>query len=305
MLAAAMDQDVRPAAGEAGSAWATGAARVPGARRASLAFRLLPALSGLYWIFERTHILDLAMVRTAYRAFYFRYKRLVEDPFSGLVAARPELFSGGNVVDVGAHIGYTTSLFVRAMSAGCRLFAIEPDAANLRELRRTVRQLGAEHRVVIVEAAAGSSDGTIGLWHNPRHPGDHRCASEAFLARRPVDAITTVALRRVDTVLAEHAAGSQPVSFVKIDAQGCELAVCEGLGDLLDRSPRPAVAIEYAPSEIEEQGGTPEELLEFFRRRRYVLHLLAKDGSSGPATAPHLQAALQRRGYADILCIAE
>jgi FkbM family methyltransferase len=300
-----MDHGVRPAGGRSVPAWVSGGSPVPGARRASLAFRLLPVLSRLYWLCERTRVLDVSMFRTAYREFYFSYKKLVEDPFSGLVATRPDLFRNGNVVDVGAHIGYTTSLFLRATSPGFHVFAVEPDAANVRELRRTIGHLAAEHRVVVVEAAAGSSDGKVEFWHNPRHPGDHRVASEAFLSHRPVTAMRTVPLRRVDTILGEHGAESQRLAFVKIDAQGCELAVCEGLGDLLDRDPRPAVAIEYAPGEIEEQGRNPEDLLEFFRRRRFALHLLAKDGSAGPATADHLAAALERRGYADILCLPD
>jgi FkbM family methyltransferase len=300
-----MEEGARPAGGRAVPAWASGGSRVPGAKRTSLAFRLLPVLSRLYWLCERTRVLDLSIFRAAYREFYFSYKNLVEDPFSGLVATRPDLLRGGNVVDVGAHIGYTTSLFLRATSPGFRLFAVEPDAANLRELYRTVRRLDTGHRVVVVEAAAGSSDGTVGFWHNSRHPGDHRIASEAFLSRRRVTPMRTVPLRRVDTILAEHGAEGQRLAFVKIDAQGCELAVCKGFGRLLDLNPRAAVAIEYAPGEIEEQGDHPEELLEFFRRRRFALHLLAKDGSAGPATSGHLEAALERRGYADILCLPD
>jgi FkbM family methyltransferase len=268
-----------------------------------LAFRLLPVLSRLYWLCEKTRVLEVPMFQAAYRAFYFSYKKLVEDPFSGLVATRPDLLRDGNVVDVGAHIGYTTSLFLRETSPGFRVFAVEPDAANARELRRAVKRENAEQRVVVVEAAAGRSDGTVGFWHNSRHPGDHRVASEAFLIRRQMTAMHTVPLRRVDTILAEHGAQSQPLAFVKIDAQGCELSVCEGFGELLERNPRAAVAIEYAPGEIEEQGGDPEDLLDFFRRRRFTLHLLVKDGSAGAATAALLETALERRGYADILCL--
>ena len=283
--------------------WVEKGVALPGAKRASWAFRLLPTLSQAYRLCEKAGVLELRGFRLAYAAFYFHYKRFVEDPFHGLVATRPDLFRGGNVVDVGAHIGYTTSLFLRATSPGLRVFAIEPDAANARGLRETVRRLGAQDRVVVVEAAAGNIDGSVEFWHNARHPGDHRVASEAFRSRRGTVATRTVPVRRVDSVLAEHGADSESLAFVKIDVQGCELSVCEGLGAALDRSPRPAVAIEFAPTEIEEQGGSSEALLDFFRDRGYGLNLLTKDGRFRPLTKSLLDSTLYRRSYADLLCL--
>ena len=116
-------------------------------------------------------------------------------------------------------------------------------------------------------------------------------------------ATRTVPARRVDTILAEHRADSEPLAFVKIDVQGCEFSVCRGLTAALERSPGAAVAIEYAPVEIEEQGGDPRELLDFFRERGYTVHLLTKDGRSRLLTASVLGSALERRGYADLLCL--
>ena len=56
---------------------------------------------------------SLREIRTAIDA----YKRLVEDPFAALVRARPELFTGGEIIDVGANVGYTAQVFARALSA--------------------------------------------------------------------------------------------------------------------------------------------------------------------------------------------
>ena len=300
-----MEDRTKLAERSAAPGWVAEGVTLPGAKRASWAFRLLPALSQMYRLCERTGVLEVRAFRLAYAAFYFHYKRFVEDPFHGLVATRPDLFRGGNVVDVGAHIGYTTSLFLGATGPGSRVFAIEPDAANARGLRETARRLDAQDRVVVVEAAAGNVDGSVEFWHNPRHPGDHRVASEAFRARRGSVATRTVPFRRVDSVLAEHGAASETLAFVKIDVQGCELSVCEGLGAALDRSPRPAVAIEFAPAEIEEQGGSPDALLDFFRDRGHRLNLLTKDGRFRPLTKGLLDSTLSRRGYADLLCLPD
>lgn len=269
----------------------------------SWAFRLLPALSSAYWLCEQAHLFELGAFRRLYTAFYFHYKDLVEDPFAGLVTMRPEFFRSGHIVDVGAHIGYTTSLFLRELDAAFRIFAIEPDSANARILRETIDRLGAARRVVAVESAAGGADGTVPLWHNTRHPGDNRVAGEAFRSRRGNPPTRLVPARSVDSILAEHGADADPLAFAKIDVQGCETAVCEGLRRTLARSPRAAVAVEFSPAEIEDQGSTPEALLSFFRDRRYEINLLNKNGAFAPLTPEGLRGALQRRGYADLLCL--
>ena len=300
-----MDDWVQPAAGLDASGTDRAEEATPSAGRARWpwALRLLPAFSQVYWLCERSRLLEVRAFRRAYAAFYFHYKRYVEDPFQGLIESRPDLFRSGHIIDVGAHIGYTASLFMRAMSPGYHIFAIEPDTANVRGLRETVRRLRGEQRVVVIEAAAGNADGSVEFWHNSSHPGDNRVVSERFRARRGDLPTHAVSSRRVDSILAEHGADSVAVAFVKIDVQGCEIAVCEGLRGALDRSPRAAVAIEFAPSQIVEQGGAPEALLTFFWDRGYGLHLLTKNGDRVSLTREGLAATLDARGYADILCL--
>ena len=52
--------------------------------------------------------------RTDVSAPYLLYKRYLEDPFAALAKIRPSLFRGGDILDTGANIAYTASLFARA-----------------------------------------------------------------------------------------------------------------------------------------------------------------------------------------------
>ncbi len=269
-------------------------------------FRVLPVLSGAYSVARRTRLLDARWFRRLYARAYFSYKRRLEDPFEGLVQSRPDLFRDGHVLDVGAHIGYTASLFRRALSPGFRVYAFEPEPANLELLDETIRDRGAGGGPVLpVAAAVGDREGEVELWRNPRHPGDHRLATSAF--REWVGSrleTVTVRLWSLDGFLKAQGDGS-PVAFVKIDVQGYEPAVCRGMEALLRRCPRMAVAVEYSPRELRAQGFEAAELPEFFTSRGLQVHVLKKDGSFTEARPESLEALARGRGYLDLLMLPE
>src|SRR5260221_12572148 len=76
----------------------------------------------------------------------------------------------------------------------------------------------------------------------------------------------------VDTFVKER--NLEHVSFIKIDVQGYELAVCEGMRSTLERFPGACICIEYSPESLHELGFAPEKVLDFFGvrgNRRYVL----------------------------------
>jgi FkbM family methyltransferase len=269
----------------------------------SLAFRLLPALSSAYSLAQRSGLLDKRWFRRVYVKAYFGYKRHLEDPFEGLVRSRPDLFRGGHILDVGAHIGYTTSLFKKVVSPGFHVYAFEPDRSNLEILRETAVADDSAGVVVPVAAAVGDRDGEVDLWTNPHHPGDHRLATQAFRewAGGPVPTVA-VRLWSLDGFLSAQGDPS-PVAFVKIDVQGFEPAVCRGMEGLLRRCPRLVVAAEYAPRELESQGFDAAALPDFFRSRGYEVHVLDKDGSFEPARGSALEERCRRRGYLDLLML--
>jgi FkbM family methyltransferase len=273
-----------------------------GGQRTRWAFRLLPALSVAYSVARRSRLLETAWFRRLYVRVYFSYKRRLEDPFAALVQKRPDLFRDGHIIDVGAHIGYTAVLFQTVLTPGYRVYAFEPEPANLRILEHTIRERGAEGAILPVAAAVGDRDGTTELWRNPRHPGDHRLATAAFRERAGAP-ITTVPVRlwSLDGFLSA-AKDASPVAFVKVDAQGSEPAVCRGMEKLLARCPRAVVAVEYAPRELRAQGFAPDALVEFFRSRGYAVYSLSHDGRFEPAPAATLDGASRGRGYLDLLC---
>jgi len=261
------------------------------------------ALVSAYKTANRFGLLDSRLAEVAFQRSYFAYKYLVEDPFARLVKARPELFANGDILDVGANIGYTASLFARAVTPPYRVHAFEPEQRNFRWLEHTIERAGLGDRVVAHRAAVGAREGTIELWHNAAHHADHRIATEQL--RSAIDAQTqSVPITTIDAHVA--AAGWPPVAFVKIDVQGFEPEVLRGMRETLARNPGLHVAVELMPQMIEELGFDAEAFQRDLAAALPRMAILERDGRLLPADAGAIAAHIARSelGYVDLVVSA-
>ena len=242
---------------------------------------MIDLLLRAYALAERSGALRLPAMEWLFVRSYFAYKRLFEDVFARLVRERPQLFRGGHVVDVGANVGYTARVFARALQEPYRVYAFEPDPLNFRRLKRFAN----DDRIVPLQSAVGDRDGTIALWHNDAHPGDHRVVAgdvRSFRGRTNEVPITTI--DEFARTLAH------PIRFVKIDVQGYEPAVLRGMVETLHGDV--VVALEFAPEHIRALGFQPDEVFDLLRgfdierlgdESRGYVDLLCTHSSPGPS----------------------
>jgi FkbM family methyltransferase len=261
-----------------------------------------------YRAIERTGALENRLVQDFFQTAYFIYKRTLEDAFAGLVKNRPDLFAGGYILDVGANIGYTSTLFISRLSKGFKLFAFEPEARNFEQLKRAMRRTGRQEEVVALQAAVGSKDGTAELKINRDHHADHRIVSEdtssagreASSKSAEQQSYVSVPLRSLDSVMREYGALS-PVSFVKIDVQGYELPVFQGMEELIKANPGLTVAFEYDSLSLASMNSSGDDLLAFFKERGFKLSLLSRKGELIPYTEAALASEIAKRAYVDFI----
>ena len=258
-------------------------------------------LTAVYSLIRRAGLLERSWTRRWFVSAYFLYKRFWEDPFWELIRRRPELFANGDVLDIGANIGYTACLFARVLTPGAKVYAFEPDQTAFQLLTEVIGRKHLEEKIETLHSAVGSSDGSLEFWHNERLSTDHRVATGHFRASLPDPAqIWRVPVLCVDSFV--RARGLCNISFLKMDVQGYELAVCEGMKETLARFPDLSVCFEYAPLALRELGFEPLQVLAFFRTRGYQLHILTRSGTQWVRDDAEISRRAEAADYVDLLC---
>ena len=153
-----------------------------------------------------------------------------------------QLFAPGELAfDIGAHVGNRA----RALrAAGARVIAVEPQPLFAGFLRRT---LPAD--IVLVEAAVGPREATTRMRVSRLHPTVSSLSPDfgAEAAGMPGfghvawDAQAEVAVTTLDALIARH---GMP-GFVKIDVEGYEHEVLQGLGTAV-----PCLSVEFLPGMV-------------------------------------------------------
>lgn len=226
-------------------------------------------LLSAYSFVKRSGFLQTSLGRRLFKSAYFLYKEYIEDDLQDLLHAYPTLVDGGNVLDVGANIGYTAAVLARAAESGRSIYAFEPEPFNFRILQQTAQQPEFKAKIVPIQLAVGSGNGTIDLWINDRHHADHRIATEEFRSTHPGSKEVSVSLTSIDSFLQTRPG---QISFVKIDVQGYELAVCRGMQNTLRQNPNIAIVLEFMPSAMCDLGFEPCHLIDFFVERDFNIY---------------------------------
>jgi FkbM family methyltransferase len=237
-----------------------------------------------YSLLRRSGLLQTSAGRRLFQAAYFLYKRHIEDDLQDLTRSRPGLLKGGNVLDIGANIGYTASILARAIEPDRKVYAFEPEPFNYEILRRVAAGRSVKDRIVALQCAVGADNGTVDLWLNHRHHADHRVITPHFRSAHSGVTGTLVPMVTIDRFLNLHPG---PVSFVKIDVQGYELAVCEGMKDTLEKNGDLNVVLEFMPSAMRDLGFDPSHLVHFLLDRGFRAYCIHPKGrlSMGIPTA--------------------
>lgn len=232
----------------------------------------------LYGHAQRSGLLKSPWFQRVFQDSYFVYKRFIEDPFHQLGQKHPELFRDGNVLDIGANIGYTTFVFSKFLSQDYRVFAFEPEPSNFSLLEQALQRNNISNKAVAIKSAVGATSGQIELFLNEEHHADHKIVTDKLRSNIQSAPAIAVPLTSIDD-FARKQSSRFPVSFIKIDVQGYELAVCEGMVETLDSNADAIVAFEYSADSMEQLGFQPNALIDFFSTRTFNLYALHHDGS--------------------------
>lgn len=158
------------------------------------------------------------------------------------------------VIDVGAHVGYYTLIAAKAVGPTGKVFAFEPDDSNYSLLIKNV-EINGYSNVVAVKQAVSNYVGYSTLELSPWHSGIHHIDYSGQQESSGVQVETTT----VDTFLGSQE--SLEISLVKIDVEGSEERVLDGMSQLFENSGKLNVILEYHPPLLERSGVDPREFL--------------------------------------------
>jgi FkbM family methyltransferase len=185
---------------------------------------------------------------------------------------------GDVFVDVGAHLGYFSALAGTIVGPTGRVIAFEPDRLNFALLSHNLRAFDTAVRGQC--AAIADRRGTVRLFRHSRQPGHH-----STVDGDPHGAVSVPTL-----TLTEALADVGPVRCIKIDVQGAERAVLEGLKGLLAPLPpgrQPFIIVEIAPAAWLVHDPALAWLKDFLHAHRYDVHLFL-GGESLKVAPPRL-----------------
>src|SRR6516225_1003914 len=112
-----------------------------------------------YSFVRRSGFLDTGVGRRLFRSAYFLYKRYLEDNLEDLLRSHPALLRGGNVLDIGANIGYTASVLALSVDSGYKVYAFEPEPFNYALLQQTVSHVQLNDKITALQCAVGAENG--------------------------------------------------------------------------------------------------------------------------------------------------
>lgn len=167
-------------------------------------------------------------------------------------------------VDVGAHVGEITDLFLKYAPGG-RHFAFEPIPFLAKALAEKYED---NPKVEVLNYALSDEKDFVDFTlvsSNPSYSG---------LKKRKFDrANEQVRTITVETEMLDNVFSSLDVSLIKIDVEGAELGVLKGAKDLLKRA-KPLLIFEHGLGAADVYGYGPVEMYDFLSEYEYKIYSL-------------------------------
>jgi FkbM family methyltransferase len=184
---------------------------------------------------------------------------------------KQRVLPGATVVDVGANIGFFSIVAARAAGPSGRVLAFEPVTGTRAALEQNVALNGLTN-VVIRSQALAAETGVATFYRGPAE--DTGLASLRALATGGTLHIQTC---RFDDIY-DHVS---PVALVKIDVEGAELGVLQGMRATLARY-MPDIVLEVTDTYLRALGASAAQLIDFLHALGYRIWLIPEDGPLRP-----------------------
>jgi FkbM family methyltransferase len=209
-----------------------------------------------------------------YRPLYFIFKRRQDR--TELALLHRIVQPGDTVLDIGANIGFYSTVLSRAVGNTGKVICFEPNEENFRHLQDTTRRLP---NVVLHRKAVGAETGSITLYLSDTLNVDNRTYQPtSYKSTEDVDVVN----------LDRFLFNTPPVDVIKIDIQGFEMEALRGMIQLLSSNENIKILSEFWPYGLKLSGSSATEYMLALQGLRFHVSILI-GGRYVPITDTDLQ----------------
>ncbi len=188
----------------------------------------------------------------------------VYEPFETEIV-KEKIKKGDVVLDIGANIGYYTLIFARIVGENGKVFAFEPDPTNFSLLKKNV-EINGYKNVELMQKAVSNKTEKIKLYLSRDNSGDHRIYDSSD-GRQSIE-IESI---RLDDYFKDY---NGAINFIKMDIQGAEGGVVQGMSNLLGKQKNITIITEFWPIGLKRFGVEPDECLNLLLNSGFKLYEL-------------------------------
>lgn len=181
-----------------------------------------------------------------HRAYLHRLVAGTAEPFTTQLLVE-QFRPGVRFVDIGAFLGIYT---LRAARGGARVISVEANPETRALLLSNLRRNDLENEVEVVAAAVAAEDGTADYF-----AGEGDQSASGLAPTRSNRRRLAVETRRLDGLV-------DAADVVKIDVEGAEEQVLDGMAGLLDAGHPLTLVVECNPAGLARLGSSPRRLLD-------------------------------------------
>jgi len=178
---------------------------------------------------------------------------------------------GDNVIDVGAHVGYYTFLMSELVGESGKVFSFEPDPDNFILLKKGVEANNLKN-VEIIQKAVSKENSKIKLYLSDTDRATNRIYDAGMNDAHKIIEVDTCS---IDEFLQDK---KIKINFIKIDAEGSEQGVIEGMKTTIKKNNEISMMTEFFPFLIEKYGSDPKKYLETLEKLNFNIQNILEDG---------------------------
>ena len=199
-----------------------------------------------------------------YKPLYFRFKKIQDRSIIDL--CRSLIKPGDVIADIGANIGFYSSIFSGLCGAEGKVYSFEPDKKNYQKLKENLSGL---NNCTLVNSAVGLKTEKIKLYTSHRLNVDHR-----IIEPEKYDGIIEVDCLSLDGYFKQ----GHKIDLIKMDIQGAEMNALLGMRNVLSQNRGLKIISEFWPYSMLRAGYKAEDMFAFLDSVNYSIKVISGDG---------------------------